>query len=170
MTDILCQSQWFSIRARIPGDEYVTSTGDEVLVVPLTNDDEVILTVEPSLAFGESTLILPGGETKPGVSHPEMANLELQEEIGYRAGQLDFLGELRPWSKYLAVRSFVYLARDLVESSLPGDEDYEIGIERVSLTSFENLIASGRLIDARAIAALYLARSHISQMNTTAMT
>ena len=41
----------------------------------------------------------------------EAANRELQEEIGYKAGRLDYLGELRPFSKYLAVRSFVYLAR-----------------------------------------------------------
>ena len=33
--------------------------------------------------------------------------------IGYHAGRVDFLGELQPWSKYLAVRSFVYLGREL---------------------------------------------------------
>jgi hypothetical protein len=87
-----------------------------------------------------------------------MANRELQEEVGYRADRLDFLGELRPWSKYLAVRTRVYLARDLRESALPGDEAYEIGVERVPLAAFEALVDQGRLRDARAIAALHLAR------------
>ncbi len=87
----------------------------------------------------------------------------MQEEIGYKADQMDFLGELRPFSKYLTVRSFVYLARDLNPGWLQGDEDYIIGTERVSLDSFESLIAAGRLLDARAIAALYMARSFLQK-------
>lgn len=43
------------------------------------------MTVEPSAAFGEPTLILPGGETEPGEPHNVTANRELQEEIGYKA-------------------------------------------------------------------------------------
>lgn len=164
---VLHQSRWFAIRTDAAGEEFLASTGDEVLVVPVTAAGEVILTVEPSTAFGEPTLILPGGEVKPGVAHEEQANQELQEEIGYRAGRLDFLGELRPWSKYLAVRSFVYLGRELSVSWLPGDEHYEIGVELVPLAAFETLIAAGRLTDARAIAALYLARGFLAGDNPT---
>lgn len=67
------------------------------------------------------------------------------------------MGELRPFSKYLTVHSFVYLARDLTPSHLAGDEDYAINVERVPLASFEALIAVSRLFDARVIAALYMA-------------
>ena len=61
----------------------------------------------------------------------------------------------------LTVRTFVYLARDLVPSRLAGDETYTIDVERVPLASFESLIASGRLMDARVVAALYLARAFL---------
>ena len=84
----------------------------------------------------------------------------MQEEIGFRSEQLTLLGELRPWSKYLSVRTFVYLACNLIPSALKGDEDYEIKTERVHLDKFESLITSGRLTDARVIAALYLTRRH----------
>jgi len=161
------QGAYFSIVADATGGEYVASSGDEVLVVPLTAANEVLLTIEPAPAFGGApTLILPGGETAPNRTYAETANLELQEEIGFKAGQLDFLAELHPWSKYLAVRSFVYLGRDLIASSLPGDEDYKIGIERVPLAGFEALIAEGRLLDARVIAALFLARRFLERANT----
>lgn len=157
------QSRWFSVHARDNGDEYLASTGDEVLVVALIGSDEsdVLLTVEPSAAFDEPALLLPGGEASPELTYEETANRELQEEVGYRAARLDFLGELRPWAKYLAVRSFVYLARDLTPSKLPGDEQYEIGVERAPLSAFEPLIAAGRLKDARVIAALYMARARL---------
>jgi len=157
MSAIVYQGQWFSILVDASGTEFVR-TGDEVLVVALTAEGEVLLTVEPSAAFAEPTLILPGGETEPGEPHAETANRELQEEIGYKVERLDFLGELRPFSKYLTVRSFCYLARDLTPSSLAGDENYAINVERVPLASFEQWIATGRLLDARVVAVLYLAR------------
>lgn len=43
-----------------------------------------------------------------------------------------------------------------------GDEDYEIGIERVPLDGFEAAIADGRLNDARVVAGLYLARGFLA--------
>ena len=158
MTITVHQGEYFSICLDADGNEFVC-TGEEVLAVPLTAAGEVLLTIEPSPAFGEPTLILPGGQTEPDEPQDETANRELQEEIGYRAGRLEFLGELRPFSKYLTVRSFVYLARDLMASRLKGDEGYEIGVEHVPFSNFEPLIVSGRLRDARVIAALYLARS-----------
>ena len=86
---------------------------------------------------------------------------ELQEEIGFRAGRLDFLGELRPYSKYLAARTFVYLARDMTPHKLEGDEDHDIGVHLTPLSEFERLIAASRLLDARVIAALYLAQDFL---------
>lgn len=160
-TKTLYQTRWFSINLNEDGEEFLASSGDEVLIVPVTDTGEVLLSLEPSAAFGGKTLLLPGGQVEAALSHAEQANRELQEEIGYRAERLDFLAELRPWSKYLSVRSFVYLGRELSESKLVGDEEYEIGIEGVPLSNFEPLIRDGRLADARVIAALYLARSFI---------
>ncbi len=151
------EGPYFSILLDARGEEYVY-TRDEVLVVPLLDEGTVILAIEPSSAFGEPVLLLPGGTAEPDESLVETANRELREEAGYKAGTLDFLGELRPFSKYMAVRSFIYLARDLVASPLVGDETFEIGNELVPLAGFEQLIAAQRLFDARAIAALYMAR------------
>ncbi len=158
---VLYQGTYFSLVADPVHAEFVRS-GDETLVVALSDEGEVLLTTEPSAAFPGPTLILPGGATSPDRPAAESANLELQEEVGLRASRLDFLGELRPFSKYLAVRSFVFLARELSARRLAGDELYVIDVERVPLASFESLIAAGRLLDARVIAALYLARAFVA--------
>jgi len=152
------QGRWFSVATTTAGEEVVLAS-NEALIVPLTAEGEVLLALEPSAAFDEPTLVLPGGVIEVGEPPAEAANREMQEEIGYKAGRLDLLGELRPFSKYLTVRSYIYLARDLVPGRLTGDEDYQIGIERVPLSDFETLIANGRLHDARVIAALYMAQS-----------
>ena len=160
VSSIAYEGTYFSICLDALHTEFVQA-GDEVLIVPLTADGEVILTLEPSAAFGEPTLILPGGSTERGEEQSETARRELQEEVGYAPERLDFLGELRPFSKYLRTRSFVYLGRDLIPSQLDGDEGYPIEVERVPLSNFETLIATGRLLDARAIAALYMARTFL---------
>jgi ADP-ribose diphosphatase len=157
---ILYQGRYHTLVADPIHCEFVRCD-DETIVVALTDEGDVLLTIEPSAAFPGPTMILPGGSTSPDVPNAETANQELQEEVGLRAERLDFLGELRPFSKYLTVRTFVYLARDLVPSRLAGDEAYAIDVERVPLASFESLIASGRLMDARVIAALYLARAFL---------
>ena len=166
MDEIVCSGKYFSLRIGATGEEYV-QCGDEVLIVAVTATGDVLLGIEPSAAFGESVMLLPGGQTEPDEAIHETANRELQEEIGFRAARLEFLGELRPFSKYLSTRSHVFLARELTASRLPGDEGYLIVVERVPLASFETLIATGRLSDARVIAALYLARQWLSAEGTT---
>jgi len=161
MTTIFA-GKYFSILTDSDGTEFV-QTGDEVLVVALAEQDEVLLIKEPSPAFGVQTLVLPGGSVEDGEEFSLTANRELQEEVGLRAAQLDYLGEIRPFSKYLTVRCHVYLARQLTASKLKGDESYEIEVSRVSLWGFEAMMEDKQLLDARVIAALHLARAFMSR-------
>jgi ADP-ribose diphosphatase len=155
---------WLALRrSKETREVYVASSGDEVLVVALAPDDEILLSREPSAAFGDHTVLLPGGEIKPGEDHKVAANRELQEELGWAAAQLDFLGEVRPWSKYLNARSYIYLARGLTESRLPGDEQHTIEPVRILLGDLNALVQNGTLLDARVVAGLFLARAFLAR-------
>ena len=50
-----------------------------------------------------------------------------------------------------------YLARDLTPSSLAPDEDEGIVVERHSLDSVRTMIRDGRIVDAKTIAAFWMA-------------
>jgi ADP-ribose diphosphatase len=155
---------WLALRrSKETNEVYVESSGDEVLVVALAADGDVLLSREPSAAFGGCTLLLPGGEIKPGEDQKVTANRELQEELGWAASQLDFLGELRPWSKYLNARSYIYLARRLTESRLQGDEQYSIEPVHIPLSELNALVGDGTLLDARVVAGLCLARAFLDR-------
>jgi len=138
--------------------------GNAVGVVPLTDAGDVLLAVEYSPAFGREILTLVSGSIEAGEPLEEAANRELQEELGYRAGRLDFLGELRPF-KYLTTRLFVFLARDLTPNKRTGDETHPIMQRRVPLVGFADLCISGELHDALAMAALTLTRRFLDLQN-----
>lgn len=154
-------SPYFTVVGDPKNAQYIRAD-DKAMSVPLTDTGMVIFIVEPSPAFRENILYLPSGRVQPGETMEGAANREMQEEIGYRAERQDYLGELRPWVKYLQTRTFLFLARDLVPSKLHGDEIYTITTELVPLNAFERVIDTGRLFDATVIAALYRARHFVS--------
>jgi 8-oxo-dGTP pyrophosphatase MutT (NUDIX family) len=156
------ENRYFALGRDEHGNLYIQCP-DEVMTIPIDENGDVLLAVEPAPAFGQDVWVFSGGTVEPGESHETTANRELQEELGLAAGRLEYLGQLWPWSKYLTVRSDLYLARDLAESRLDGDEGYEIGVARIPLAAFEQYITSGQLRDARVIAGLYLARAYLQQ-------
>lgn len=137
-------------------DLYFTLMEDAVLVIPLTEDGQVLLAQERSPAFDREILTLVSGQVETGEALEEAANRELQEELGWRAQRLDYLGELHPF-KYLTTRQFVFLARELTPSKLPGDEKHTITARPVSLNEFVAWCRQDKLYDALAVAALCLA-------------
>lgn len=157
--------------------ELVADGRNEVVVLPLTAEGEIIFLIEPSPAFfGEPTLTVPAAVVEEvydeqteefleekGEDFGELANSALQKEIGCTANRRTYLGELRPFSTHLWLRSFIWLAQQLEPCRLEDDEVDMLPIERVPLASFETLIAEGRLMDARVIAALYIARDFLAR-------
>ena len=155
---ILCQHRWMGLGIGDRGEPFVQIDGDGVFVVPITENNEVVMIVEPSVTEKESILGLPAGTIDPGETSKASANRELQEESGYKSEQLDYLGTLRPMSRHSNWKIDVYLGRKLVPSKIEGDEGYEIELKKLPFDQIEEAIMSGRLDDSNVISALYLAR------------
>jgi ADP compounds hydrolase len=147
---------YFALMADAEGVGYV-QCGDGVVVVPLTEDGQVLLALEYSPAFGGEILTLAGGAVDEGESPEEAANRELQEELGWRAERIQLLGELHPF-KYLQSRQFLCLAQGLAPSQRQGDERHPVRVRTVPLDGWIELWARGELQDAVTIAALSLAQ------------
>ena len=155
MPETLYSDRYYSIIQPDNGDTYI-SCDNEVVVVPIHASGHVILISEPSSAFGDQCLLLPGGIVDDGETCSVAANRELQEEIGYAANSLGYLGEIRPFSKYLTVKTFVFIGRDLVPSQMIGDEDHEIEKHLIAGDELLGFIQNGQINDARVIAALFM--------------
>lgn len=166
---IIFQSKLFTIKDvnLLYGDKKVTyqilEKKDTAIIVPLTSDGQLILIKEYFTALDEYQLDLPGGRIEEGKDELETATKELQEEIGYRANKLDLLGVVTMSPGYLTQKSHLFLARDLVESELKGDEEEKLEIVRYPFDKFEELIDQSQITEARTITALYLTRKFLSE-------
>ncbi|MDO8470771.1 MAG: ADP compounds hydrolase NudE [bacterium] len=141
----------------------ISDVGESVMVVPMVDEGTVLLINEYHAGIDEYQVGLCKGAIEKGQTPSEAAQKELQEEVGYKAGRLEELAVLTSSPGYSTHKTHIFLARDLQESRLQGDEEEELQVIPHSLATFEDLIDKGQLTEARMIAALYLARRVLSK-------
>lgn len=130
-----------------------------VLIVPMLDDDTVLLVREYCAGVGAYQLALPKGACDAGENYLHAANRELMEEAGYGAHHLELLKMLTLSPAYMDHDIAVVLARDLYPRRLPGDEPEPIEVVPWSLSDLETLVARDDMTEGRSIAALYMAKT-----------
>ena len=129
-----------------------------VAIVAIDREDNVLLVRQYRYAVGQSLLELPAGVVESGESPDDTAQRELQEEIGYVSNNLRALGGVYSSPGFCTEFLYLYIARDLVPSRLPGDEDEDISVETVPMSRVDQLIRLGEIQDAKTVAGLLMAR------------
>ena len=119
-----------------------------------TADGDVVLVRQYRLPAQEALLEIPAGGVDAGESAEEAAQRELQEETGYRAGRLERLAGFFVSPGYCTEFIHVFLATDLSESVIAGDEDEDIALERMPLADAVRLIERGEIKDGKSIVGL----------------
>ena len=131
-----------------------------VAVVPLLDDDHVVLVRQYRAACDRELLEIPAGKRDVDGEAPEAtARRELVEEIGYEAGSMRPLARFHNSAGFSDEFSHVFLADDLrlAARSAQGVEERFMAVETVALSSVPALIEADELIDAKTIIGLTLA-------------
>jgi ADP-ribose pyrophosphatase len=136
-----------------------------VTLLPIDAEDCVLMVRQYRHATGRVLLELPAGTIDPGEAPEVCAERELQEETGYRPGRMERLGGFFNAPGYCTEYLHVFLCRDLIESSLEGDEEH-IVLERVRLNELLRLVAAGEIEDAKTVGALMLYLSREGAVST----
>ena len=97
------------------------------------------------------------GRVEIGESPQFAATREMQEEIGFDAGELRLLATVSLTPAYSSYRTFIFLAMSLYESPLEGDEPEELETVTWALSDLERLRRRDDFTDARCLLATYLA-------------
>jgi ADP-ribose diphosphatase len=133
-----------------------------VAVVPLLDDDTVLLVREYAAGVHRYELGLVKGRIDAGETPEQAADRELKEEAGYGARSLLRLRALSLAPTYMSHQTHVVLARDLYPERLPGDEPEELEVVPWRLDALHELILRDEFSEGRSIAALFLARDWLA--------
>jgi len=127
-----------------------------VVVIPVDNNDNVILVKQYRHPIGLDLLEAPAGIIEDGEEPDAAAMRELREETGYASRNLRLLGGFWSSPGFTDEYLYGYLAKDLFDSQLSMDEDEEITLVRIPIQKVKKLIRVGEIQDAKTIAMLLL--------------
>lgn len=125
-----------------------------VMVLPMFDEETVLLIREYGVGVNGYTLGFPKGAVHVDEDILETANRELQEEVGYKAGELKQIMEFSASPGYLTASMQLVIARDLTDSKLEGDEPESLEVIPWRLDRVDELLANPEFIEARSIAAM----------------
>jgi len=128
-----------------------------VLIIPLTETDEVYLISEYRDAYEKNLLEVIGGNMDEDHSPLENAKRELKEETGITA---KLWQQVAVWdiSANIVGKIYVFLARNLVIGTAQPDEDEMISLVKMPFDKALESIMHNEITVAHNIAGLYLAQ------------
>lgn len=134
-----------------------------VMIIPVTEDNEVLLIREYAVGLEDYTLTLPKGLIDPGEDEHQAADRELKEEAGFGSHKLDTLKVMTSAPNYMGHKITAVVARELYPCRLQGDEPEEMEVVKWPLEQLDQLLLDEDFTEARAIAALYMTRSFLQK-------
>jgi ADP-ribose pyrophosphatase len=144
-----------SPRTNKKGRFYVIDTNDWVNVIPVTENEEIVMIRQWRHGSKEITLEIPGGlvdESDP----EEAAHRELLEETGYRGDRVTYLGSTNPNPAIFNNLCHTYLIEGVKKvSDIDLDPDEDIEVELVPVSEIPSLLKSGTINHALVIVAFH---------------
>jgi ADP-ribose diphosphatase len=132
-----------------------------VIIVPMRDEETVLLAREYAAGLHHYEIGLPKGRLEHGETILEAAQREMKEEIGFGARSLVELTRLSLAPGYMTHVTHIVLARDLYPEKLEGDEPEELEVVPWPLTDLLTLAGRDDCTEGRTIAALYIARDYL---------
>lgn len=143
-------------------ERLVGSPQGAVLIVPMLDDDTVLLIREYAAGVDRYELGLPKGRIERDETVINAANREIMEEIGYAARKLHHISSVSLAPGYVGHYTHIVLARELYPQRLAGDEPEDIEVIPWQLDQLGKLIQEDDCTEARSIAALYMTKEFLS--------
>ncbi len=132
-------------------------------IIALKDEHTMYMVRQYRAAVKEMLLEIPAGLVEPGENPGEAAQRELQEEVGYRANQMDYLLDAYASPGFTNEKLSLFLARDLVASPKELDLTEFLNVEEHRIESLYNMVMNFEMVDAKSIIAILYAYQQLKK-------
>ena len=147
----------FEIPDSYTGEYHYVHTNGSSMVIPVTDEGKIILVNQFRYLCGQESIEFPCGSVKEGNNHIETAYLELQEETGFKAETLEFVGEFNPYNGVTNEMCRIFIATSLRQATARPDETEELEILFCTPDEIDFMISENRIWDGMTLAAWMIA-------------
>jgi len=146
----------FSNGTQVTYERLLGSEDGAVLIIPLLDDDHILLIREYGAGVGRYELGFPKGKIDPGETWKEASIRESQEEISYVPASVRLLDSVSLAAGYMTHLTHIVLATGLTMQDAEGDEPEPLEVVKWHLSDWHQLLAHPDFSEGRAYAALML--------------
>ncbi len=125
-------------------------------------DEAVILVSQYRIGSNSQLLELPAGLMENGENPLTCAQRELQEEVGFKANNIELLGKYYLSPGFCNELIYLYLCTDLTPSKLKEDDDEFLSIHFLPISEIENFLSSNQCNDIKTALGLSLLLNKIT--------
>lgn len=130
-------------------------------IIALTDRGTMFMVRQYRIAVREYLLEIPAGLIEHGENPQDAAVRELQEEIGYRPGKLEYILDAYASPGFTNEKISLFLAADLVASKLDLDETEFLEAEEYPIEELYNMVLNFEITDAKSIIGILYAYFNI---------
>lgn len=145
---VLCPNQNTATRE-------VVRRGEASCILAFCDDGKIIVEKQYRYPYDEVILELPAGKKDNNEDHCTTAIRELEEETGFLAHHMTYLGKIYPTVGFCNEVIHLYLASSLEKTKQHLDENEMVKLVFLSFEEIQDMIIKGQIVDAKTICALY---------------
>lgn len=119
------------------------------------HDGKMLVVDQFRQPMGRCEVEIPAGKLEPGEDPMEAATRELEEETGYRCGDIKLLQSFYTSPGFADEIIHLYVTQDLKMGEMSPDEDEFLELSEITLEEAYLYIKEGRISDAKTIMAVY---------------
>ena len=133
--------------------EWINHPG-AVVIIPILPNGEIALIKQFRYAAESEFIELPAGKLDKGEEPKACALRELEEEVGYKAGKMEFIANIHPAIGFANEIMSIYLAENLEKTNYNRDKDEFIDLIPTNMEEALNLVWENKITDVKSIIGL----------------